>query len=128
MDKKSDAGRSVNSRLTSSQLVQNMSYRADSQRKNITPQRPARQSLKEYLNENEVYEDLVEQINKKIALKQAIERANEAIASSKQPSTLSRKDLRELDLKSQASKHDYDERSRVSNSKLSLIALSNKGK
>ena len=36
--------------------------------------------------QNEVYEDVLEKINQKLALKDAIERANKAIASSKQPS------------------------------------------
>ena len=39
--------------------------------------------LKDVINENNLYEDVVGQINRKLALREAIHRANEAIASSR---------------------------------------------
>ena len=38
------------------------------------------------MDQNAAYEDVLEKINQKLALKDAIERANKAIAASKQPS------------------------------------------
>ena len=40
-------------------------------------------SLRDFINENQMYEEVVDQINKKIALKNAIDRANDAISSAK---------------------------------------------
>jgi hypothetical protein len=39
--------------------------------------------LKDVINENVLYEDVVDQINRKLALREAIHRANDAIASSR---------------------------------------------
>lgn len=37
------------------------------------------------MNQNQMYEDVLDKINNKLALKEAIDRANQAIASSKNP-------------------------------------------
>ena len=42
--------------------------------------------LKEFLNEQAMYEDVVSQIHQKLAIKNAMTRANQAIASSRQGS------------------------------------------
>ena len=47
-----------------------------------------RQTLREFLTENTMYEDVVDQINKKIALRNAIDRANDAISSAKRSSQM----------------------------------------
>ena len=50
--------------------------------------------VEDYMAQNEVYEDVLEKINQKLALKDAIDRANKAIASSKQPSRFGGDDTR----------------------------------
>ena len=45
-----------------------------------------RLGLRDFLNENEAYAECVEEINKKLALREAIDAANRAIATSKNPS------------------------------------------
>ena len=44
-----------------------------------------RLGLRDFMNENEAYAECVEEINKKLALREAIDAANRAIASSKNP-------------------------------------------
>ena len=83
-----------------------------------------------------MYEEVVDQINKKLALKQAIERANEAIAKSRKATPMTGDDqassFSHMPRSTAGMKLDemnYDSRSRASKgSKLSLIALSQKGK
>eukprot|EP00353_Schmidingerella_taraikaensis_P011818 CAMPEP_0185582206 /NCGR_PEP_ID=MMETSP0434-20130131/20155_1 /TAXON_ID=626734 ORGANISM="Favella taraikaensis, Strain Fe Narragansett Bay" /NCGR_SAMPLE_ID=MMETSP0434 /ASSEMBLY_ACC=CAM_ASM_000379 /LENGTH=125 /DNA_ID=CAMNT_0028200969 /DNA_START=462 /DNA_END=839 /DNA_ORIENTATION=+ len=81
--------------------------------------RQAKVNLNEILQENELYEDVLDQINRKLALRQAIDKASDAIERSKQGSEL-------------GSKYGFDNGSNAarskasSTSKMSLIALSNK--
>ncbi len=93
-----------------------------------------RQTLREFINENQMYEEVVDQINKKIALRNAIDRANDAISSAKRSqfgadlddgtasavakSHVSRRSVFEDDARSRATDH----------SKLSLITISQRGK
>ena len=51
-----------------------------------------RTGLKEFLNEQAMYEDVVSQIHQKLAIKNAMTRANQAIASSKQGSRMGAED------------------------------------
>lgn len=44
--------------------------------------------LKDFMDQHHKYEDVLEKINNKLALKEAIERANKAIASSKNQSRM----------------------------------------
>ena len=50
--------------------------------------RAAKANLAEILQENEVYEDVIDQINRKLALRSAIDQASEAIERSKQGSNM----------------------------------------
>lgn len=54
-----------------------------------TPARKGKVSLKDFIKENKTYDDVVEQINRKIALKRAIDQANGAIQRSIRPSDVS---------------------------------------
>jgi len=52
-----------------------------------------RQTLREFITENTMYEEVVDQINKKIALRNAIDRANDAISSAKRSSHMGGDDV-----------------------------------
>lgn len=88
-------------------------------------------NLHEILQENEVYEDVLEQINRKLALRQAMDQASEAIERSKQGSEMGSAFGKDNDRSIAASsRRQADVRSKSSNhSKMSsLVALSHKGK
>ena len=53
-----------------------------------------RPGLQEFMNENAQYQEAVEKINQKLALKEAINRANEAISMSKKTSQIGGEDIR----------------------------------
>lgn len=148
LDRRSQDGNSRRSQLSTSQRLQAMSTRASgrlqaaAQGINVsqTPRRTGKVTLKDFIKENTTYEDVVDQINKKIALKRAIERANDAISRSKRPSEMS---SRAGDFDSQANEiinnanvfskerlAELDNRSRAAtdHSKLSLYSISQKGK
>jgi hypothetical protein len=130
VDKRSQAGQSDVSRMSTSQRLKQMSTKASDRlvdahkRSNMGGAgqvRQAKVNLNEILQENELYEDVLDQINRKLALRQAIDKASDAIERSKQGSEL-------------GSKYGFDNGSNAarskasSTSKMSLIALSNKGK
>ena len=93
LDRASSQAGSARSKLTTSQRLQEMSTRAsghlqpkadmeDEQAAMATIASP-KKSLREVIDQNRMYGDVVEQINKKLALRDAIDRANNAIASGK---------------------------------------------
>ena len=91
-DRRSQAGESVASHLSTSQRLHAMSVRA-SGRPNSTNKTGGRaKDLRDILGENQIYEDVVSEINKKLALKEAIDRANGAIQASKKPSVMGEDD------------------------------------
>ena len=82
-----------------------------------------------------MYDDVISQINQKIALKDAMSRANNAIASSKQGSRRGNDDESHVSVFSQPKSYvnrqpvGEDIRSKTSNnSRLSLVAISQRGK
>ena len=87
-------------------------------------------NLRDYITENEMYESVVDQINQKLALRQAIDRANDAIAQSKRGGSQMGDDCSQFSKPSIAPSQRLpdvgaDARSKVSeNSKLSLHRLS----
>ena len=146
LEKRSQAGDSSSrrSQLTASQRLQAMSTRASGRLQPaaqfeanmpMTPMRQGKVSLKDFIKENTTYEDVVDQINKKIALKRAIERANDAITKSRRPSELGSRagdDISASEMRSHTSHvsrerlAEIDNRSRVptEHSKLSLYTIS----
>ena len=52
-----------------------------------------RPGLQEFMNENAQYQEAVERINQKLALKEAMNRANDAISKSKRPSQMGGEDI-----------------------------------
>ena len=89
--------------------------------------------MHEILQENELYEDVIDQINRKLALRQAIDKASEAIERSKQGSAIGSNygasDRFSAAPSSKKQQQDAEARSKASAaSKLSLISLSQKGK
>lgn len=72
-----------------------------------------KQSLKDFINENTMYEDLLDKVNRQLALKQAIERADNAIAKSKKGSIMGEAPMRGADA---ASAKSYHRRSNASKS------------
>jgi hypothetical protein len=81
LDKRSEAGESCRSHLSTSQRLHAMSTRASGTGRLKTALKTAGKpkDLREIISENQVYEDVVSEINKKLALKEAIDRANGAI-------------------------------------------------
>ena len=57
--------------------------RSGEQAPHLTALCSPKKSLRDVVQENEIYSDVVDEINKKLALREAIERANMAIANGK---------------------------------------------
>ena len=128
-DRRSQAP-SIKSGMSTSERLQAMSVKATGQ---LLPEGSATQkvSLREYLAENQMYEDVVKEINKKLALRDAIERANRAIGSGKKSAHMGHGAAEDQMSSAFNAQNDYDVRSKapsVAPSHLSLATISQRGK